>query len=161
MRYWLISLGLTILLALAACSNETNAEPTPPVIHYGEDLCEACGMIISDARFAAAYITKNGESQAFDEIGGMMQTHLEKQADVVAFFVHDYDDQGWIRAETATFVLNSDIISPMSFGLIAFAEADRAAAFAQEMQGTVLTFEETMQHYQEQAGHEEMHEHQQ
>ena len=38
-----------ILVLLAACSAVT-AKPAPPEIHYGEDMCSECGMIINEPK---------------------------------------------------------------------------------------------------------------
>ena len=48
-------------LVLSACSPKS-AEPQPPEIAYGQDTCDACGMIISDAKFAAATLLTSGEA---------------------------------------------------------------------------------------------------
>jgi nitrous oxide reductase accessory protein NosL len=60
---------LVLALALAACGGAPGAEPTPPTIHYGEDICDICGMIISEERHAASYVTEDGVGHAFDDIG--------------------------------------------------------------------------------------------
>lgn len=142
-------LSIVLLLVSTACRSNASAEPVPPVIHYGEDLCEFCGMIISDERYAAGYITQDGQDYIFDDIGGMFQAHLQRQDDVAAFFVHDYEDIAWIRAETAHYVLSDDLPTPMLSGLAACDSPERAAALADEVGGSVLTFEEVLTYYRE------------
>jgi copper chaperone NosL len=137
-----------LLLVVTACGANANAEPAPPVIHYGEDVCELCGMIISDERFAAGYITKDGEDHIFDDIGDMVLAHLQAQEEVTAFFVHNYEDKSWIRAEQAHFVLSDEIVTPMLYGLAATATAEKAEALAAEVGGQVLTFEELLDHFE-------------
>ena len=151
MKHYLTLLFMLFVLfvSLTACAETANVEPTPPAIHYGEDICEACGMIISDARYAAAYITADGEGRTFDEVAGMIITHLDKQEDVVAFFVHDYQTQDWIRGETATYVLSSDLVTPMALGLIAFDSTTNATEFmTQSGSGQLFSFEEVLAHYE-------------
>lgn len=145
----LFLLSLVLLLVSTACGGNASAEPVPPVIHYGEDVCEFCGMIISDEHYAAGYITQAGEDYVFDDIGGMIQAYLKQQDDVAAFFVHDYEDVTWIRAETAHYVLSDDLPSPMLFGLAACASPEKAAALAADVGGSVLTFEEVLAYYRE------------
>lgn len=140
---------IVLLFALMACGTNANVKPAPPTIHYGEDICEFCGMIISEEGFAAAYITADGHGHTFDDVGDMVQAHVEMQEDVVAFFVHDYESQDWIRAETAHFVLNGNLPTPMLSGLAAFSSVEEAQAFAAEMDGKVLTFDELLIHYRE------------
>lgn len=140
---------LLILLFTTACNGSTSAEPVPPTIHYGEDLCEFCNMIISEERFAAGYLTQDGEERIFDDTGGMFQYHLQKQEDVMAFFVHDYEERSWIRAEKAYYVLSEELPTPMLFGIIACAELEKAELIASNSGGEVLTFDEALAHYQE------------
>ena len=47
--------GAGVGVPAAACAAE--GDPRPPEIAYGHDMCELCGMIISDPRFAAAMIS--------------------------------------------------------------------------------------------------------
>ena len=62
-----IALMLAGLVARARPS-----EPRPPDIAYGKDPCANCGMLINDPRFAAAYVTRNGQARLFDDIGCMI-----------------------------------------------------------------------------------------
>lgn len=140
--------SIFLLLAVTACGG-TPTEPAPPTIHYGEDICEFCGMIVTEERFAAAYVTSDGHGHVFDDIGDMVQSHLENPEDVTAFFVHDYESKEWIRAETAYFVQSGDLSTPMVSGLAAFASADKADEFANQWAGDVMTFEELLTFYRE------------
>jgi copper chaperone NosL len=140
-----------LLLILTACAGNASAEPTPPTIHYGEDVCEFCSMIINEERHAAAYLTKDGQGHIFDEVGNMLLGLLKNQAssEVTAFFVHDYQKQNWLRAETAYYVLSPEIATPMGSGLVALASAEQAKTLAAEVQGKIFTFEEIVAYYQE------------
>lgn len=131
-----------LLIAVTACGGAAGDEPTPPAIHYGEDICEFCGMIISEERYAAAYVTRDGQGRIFDDVGDMVQAHLQRQEDVAAFFVHDHETRDWIRAETAYFVLSPDLPTPMLSGLAACAAPEQAADLAAELGGEVFTFDE-------------------
>jgi copper chaperone NosL len=108
-------------------------------------------MIINEERHAAAYITKDGQSHIFDEVGNMLQGLLKNQdiPDVTAFFVHDYEQQNWLRAETAYYVLSPELSTPMGSGLVALASSEQAKTLANEVQGQVFTFEEILAYYQE------------
>jgi len=143
---WLIAV---LALALTACGSAADAEPTPPTVHYGEDICEFCGMIVSEERHAAAYVTEDGHGHSFDDIGDMVQAHVATQEAVVALFVHDYEDKAWIRAETAHYVLSDNLTTPMASGLAAFTSSQKAQALAAELQGQVLTFDELLMQYRQ------------
>jgi copper chaperone NosL len=144
----LTTLLFVLLLAVTACGGQAKAEVAPPEIHYGQDLCEFCGMIISDPRYAAGYLTTDGEDHIFDDIGNMFQSHLQKRAEVTAFFVHDYEGQRWIRAETAYYVLSPKLLTPMLHGLAAFDTPEEAEALAAELEGKRLTFDEVLAYYE-------------
>ncbi len=98
-------------------------------------------MIISEARFAAAYVTEEGETRRFDDIGGMLEYANEEGEEVAVFWVHDYETEAWLKAEDATFVMKDDLVTPMGFGIIAFETRERAAAWSGEEGGMVMTFE--------------------
>jgi copper chaperone NosL len=151
-QYAIRFIGLNIILTgLIACSGNTSATTTstPPTLHYGEDVCEFCGMIISEERFAAAYVTADGHGHTFDDIGDMIKAYLKMQEDVTAFFVHDHESGNWVRAETAYFVLSQELPTPMFSGLAAFDSKDKANAFAMEVAGEWFTFEELLTRYRE------------
>jgi nitrous oxide reductase accessory protein NosL len=56
----------SLLIALAACTSGSG-EAQPPEIHYGEEICDACGMLISDASLQG----KDG-AHKFDDIGDLV-----------------------------------------------------------------------------------------
>jgi len=114
----------------------------PPEIIYGRDVCDRCGMIIEDARFAAAYMTTGGDARIFDDIGDMLVHQADEKDEVYAYWVHDYETEAWLRAETAHFVLTNEIHTPMGYGLLAFADSGRATAVAVRNNGRLLTFPE-------------------
>jgi copper chaperone NosL len=141
---WLLPL---LLLLLTGCAANA-AEPTPPTIHYGEDVTEGCGMIISEKRFAAAYVLADGQSRIFDDIGEMTRAYLKEPPDAVAaVFVHDYETEAWMRGEAAFYMQSSSLPTPMLSGLAAFADRDKAEALALEYKGKTLTFEELLADY--------------
>jgi copper chaperone NosL len=105
-------------------------------------------MIASEPRYAAATISPDGHGRIFDDIGDMVLAHLKNQAEVAAFFVHDYEDESWIRAETAYYMLSDQLSTPMASGLAAFTGAEKAAALADKLGGQVMTFEELLAYYQ-------------
>lgn len=125
---------LLVLLATAACA-QGSGEAAPPEIHYGEDICADCGMIISEPRFASAYAWEieegRYESLAFDDIGDMVRDiKLNQQRAFAGFWAHDYHEENWIDAETAFYVVSEAIRSPMGHGVAAFAAEEDAAKLA-------------------------------
>lgn len=134
------------LLLLNACSRG-DGEIKPAEIHYGEDVCAECGMIISDAKYASSISLEIGagryQTVMFDDIGDML-AYLGKHSDakVVGWFVHDYDSEEWIDATTAFFVVSDQIKSPMNHGIAAYAQQSSAEARATQTQGKVAKWDE-------------------
>ena len=139
----MIFLAVLVLLLLGACQSQVDLSQ-PPEIRYGEDMCTECGMIISEARFAAAYYTPDGEAHRFDDIGGMLTHHAKMQEDVAQFWVHDYETEEWIVAEEANFVSSEALQTPMGFGVIAFSEQDRAQRLASKSNTMVMSFDDAL-----------------
>lgn len=140
--FWLLLLLLAGSLGVAACSQQSG-EPQPPEIVYGQDVCDRCGMLIGEPRFASATLLKNGEYLKFDDTGEMIRYHLETGDDQVrAWFVHDYGTSEWLRGEQAFFVLSSDLLTPMGTGIVAFTSQESAEKFAAENFGTIYTLKD-------------------
>jgi len=138
LRILLLLLALAGIITIASCSSGPDFDE-PPDIRYGEDSCERCLMIINEARFAAAYVTDGGETRRFDDIGGMVAYIDEISEDVAVFWVHDFDTEGWLKAEEA-FYVESQQQTPMGFGVIAFSDQQRADQWATENEGVMLSF---------------------
>ena len=138
---------LVVLLAglLAGCSSEP-ATPAPPKIHFGEDLCSDCGMIINEPRFACAYAHETGEGRfesfIFDDVGDMLH-HMQQNLTLkgVGWWVHDYHSEEWIDATTAYYVMSDQVKTPMNHGIAAFAAEADAATMATKLGVPVLDWD--------------------
>jgi len=117
---------LLFLLVLCSCSN--NNELNPVDIHYGQDICERCKMIISEERFSSQMILKNGEVYNFDDIGGMITYVSENKInpETTIIYVKDFNTKKWLTSDEAVFISLENINSPMNFGLIAVSDMDTA-----------------------------------
>ncbi len=145
MKQWVFLplLALTLVF-LAACGQSVNTDE-PPEIVYGQDTCDRCNMIISEERFAAAYWTADGEARRFDDIGGMLAFVTEKREEAASYWVHDFNSVVWIRAEEASYVLDGDLMTPMGFGVAAFADAEMAQMMADGRENVMVrTFTELL-----------------
>lgn len=139
----LATLALLFALGAAGCGSGS-PEAKPPEIRYGQDVCDHCGMLISDERFAAGYVTAGGETRRFDDIGDLLAYDAERDEDVAAYWVHDYDSRAWVRAEDAWFLSAAGVTTPMASGLVAFAERSRADGLAASDGGDVMPWEELL-----------------
>lgn len=139
-RCALVIIHLSFVILIAACST-ASTEEQPPEIHYGEDVCDACGMLISDAKFAAASVEEDGAAHKFDDIGDLVAYYAQHpDAQVKAYFVHDYPSEKWLRAENAYFITSEQIQTPMAHCVAAYADRAGAEAAAQKYGVKVMTF---------------------
>jgi copper chaperone NosL len=125
---WLMAVGLLTLVP--TCNRGLPAGP--PTIHYGQDPCAGCGMIISDDRSAAALVDPAGDSAPllFDDIGCLLDYEREHpQLAARSHYVHDATSRQWLAASAATFVKTSRE-TPMGSGLLAFVRRSDAEAAA-------------------------------
>lgn len=135
-------LFLAFSFLLGSCAS-ASGEPQPPNIAYGRDMCDACGMIISEAKFAAATVLADGKTLKFDDAGEMFTYHAKHpELQVRAWFVHDYNTQNWINGQSAFYVVAKDIKSPMGTGVAALADKSAAESLAARLNVKVMTFDE-------------------
>ncbi len=142
MQYRLLGLIFLLGFILSACARG-DTEIRPAEIHYGQDACAECNMIISDPRFAASYAREISEGRyatvAFDDIGDMLM-HAQKHPEhkIVGWYVHDYQSKEWLDATQAFYVFAEGIRSPMGHGLAAHTTRETAQQMADALNGSVL-----------------------
>jgi copper chaperone NosL len=125
---------LAILMAvlLAACESK----PRGPVALGRDDACASCRMLISERRYAAQLIDRDGEIYKFDDVACMLRfahSHAMQQSSA-KFYVRDYASGGdWLDAATAYFVRQrASVSSPMGSGIVAFRDVQSAATASQK-----------------------------
>lgn len=127
-------LALALPVVLAACGGRV-ATDAPPEILYGTDVCDNCNMIISEANYASAYWTADGQARRFDDMGEMLAYMSKNPEETASVWVHDVNSAEWLRAEDAYFVVNSGLMTPMGTGIVAVADEAAAAALAYGQDG--------------------------
>jgi nitrous oxide reductase accessory protein NosL len=116
----------------------------PPEILFGQDVCDVCGMIISDDRYAAGLVVgREGsyETRSFDDIGCLLMfedEHADENA--AARYVRDFRQRTWRDADTAAYLHSGRLHTPMAFGVAALATEADARTLAGEFPGDVLDF---------------------
>ena len=91
-----------------------------PVIRYGEETCARCRMVISNAKFAAAWRQTDGSEEHFDDIGCMVLLNRDRHIGVdVQFWVHDFESEQWLDAVSCLYEISSETHSPMGYGISA------------------------------------------
>lgn len=134
-------LAVFFSLSLSGCQSSRERFPQ---IRYGRDTCARCGMIISEARFAAAYLTREGTWRFFDDIGDMLAFSKAHREDVAIWWVHDYETEAWLKADSTFFVKSSELHTPMGHGIVAVTRRERAEQLARQVQGQLFTFAELL-----------------
>lgn len=152
MKSQTLGLFLFISLLFVSCSRGS-AEIAPPEIHYGEDACAECNMIISDPRYACGFLyeidAKQYQSVIFDDIGDMLsyvKTHPEHK--IVAWYVHDFTSEAWLDAAQAHYVVSPEIHTPMAHGIAAHAALQAAQTMVQTLHGEILEWPALQARYQ-------------
>lgn len=104
-------------------------------------------MAISQPRYAAQIVDKDGTAFKFDDIGCMVSFARERRLAPAAgakFYAMDYAGAGWLHAERAVFVRSAGIDSPMASGLAAFRDQAAAQNFVKGNSGQTLNLTDVM-----------------
>ena len=136
----LMTVFVTVMMILAAC---TGTSEYPPVdIDPETDICIKCNMHVPDDMFGVEYITGSGDVKKFDDLGCMIKYMKESSDDIATVYVKDYLTEEWIDAETAAYVNDPEIITPMSNGVVSFKTKEDAEQFVTEReQGEIFDYE--------------------
>lgn len=122
------SVSILFLCALAAVG--CGPGEVRPVDLYPEDMCAACRMAISDARFASEIIDTDGTVHKFDDIGCLLSYRAKlNPSTITAIFLKDYETLEWMPYEKST-IVETGVSTPMASGRLAFSTSERATAFA-------------------------------
>ncbi|MDQ3171375.1 MAG: nitrous oxide reductase accessory protein NosL [Acidobacteriota bacterium] len=111
----------------------------PPHIEEDRSACAHCGMLVSERTFAAAYRAPGQEPRVFDDIACLRAAaRREGNLQALTSWFHDAESREWIDGRRATFVYSEQLKTPMSGGMIAFADAGAAARRASALEGRVI-----------------------
>jgi copper chaperone NosL len=136
---WCLIVGVAVF---ANCQKRT----VEPVAIAAEDMCSYCKMVISEKQYAAELIDSEGQAFKFDDIGCMLNFVKKGSVSISAssFFVMDFDERQWIKADDAYYVRSSDLTTPMNGGIIAFKDRSPARQAADKYHGKLLRFKELL-----------------
>ncbi len=138
----MVAIALIALVSLAACGDD-KVSLDPPKVEYGKDVSEM-GMFVTDPRFTVATLPEGKKDWLlFDDIGELFKyrdTHADAKFQVI--WMNDYHSEKWHKAEEMWFVESTEINTPMGWGIAAFAKEDEARTMADEIHGTLMTWEE-------------------
>ncbi|MBN2732736.1 MAG: nitrous oxide reductase accessory protein NosL [Balneolaceae bacterium] len=131
-----------IFLLLTACSQE------PATIHYGNDECEHCKMMITDSRFASQIVTDKGKAYTFDAVECMAvyQRQHSNELEGAKLWVNNFDNPGeWLEAPKAQYIKSDVIKSPMGESLLALPSQVSAEKHLQQKPGKLLRWDDVSQ----------------
>jgi copper chaperone NosL len=128
------------MMLLANCQEQA----LEPVALSPEDMCDYCKMAISEKRYAAELIDIEGQAFKFDDIGCMTNFVRRSSPKAWAYFVMDFDERQWIRAEDAYYIRSSEFTTPMNGSIVAFKNESRARQAAGEYHGKIVHFNEVL-----------------
>lgn len=125
-------LALAALL-LAACASPKPGDP--PRVEFGRHECARCGMIVSEARFAAGYVDDSGETVAYDDLGELLADAAERPELKARAWVGDFNGRGWLKLGEAHVTRFAGFATPMGTGWLAFRSPAEADVFARARSG--------------------------
>lgn len=130
-------IGIFALLLLISC------KVSPEAIEYGKDQCSFCKMNIVDKTHAAQLVTAKGKQFKFDAIECMVNYLGENSEEKTALLlVANYGNPGeMIDAESAAYLISSEIKSPMGANLSALSTIEKAQELQQKHSGEIFTLE--------------------
>ncbi|MGZ5621742.1 MAG: nitrous oxide reductase accessory protein NosL [Methylobacter sp.] len=127
-----------MLLQLTLLSAVVSAEET-----HNRESCRVCGMYIDRyQKSAAELVLKDGTMEHTCGVACMLR-EVEDAGGITEFKsvkVHDWVSGELVDAQSATYVLGSEVIPDMVPNYIAFAKREEAEAFAAKEGGEVVDF---------------------
>lgn len=129
-----------MILMLAGC--DKSIDLSPHHVRWDQDVCARCAMHLSDPLNSAQVIDKrNGNAYYFDDLGCAVLWLREGKApfdeEGAVIYINDAKDGKWLKHNEAIYA--SPYITPMSFGIAAFADKNNIAA-----DKTILTYEKAV-----------------
>lgn len=117
-------LVFVLVCFLLACSKE------PQPIHFGEDGCRYCKMIISDYRYGGELLTTKGKSYKFDSLECLAAYVLkskEENENIHSLWTIDFNNPGNFLAVNQSWYLNSNLLkSPMGLNFTSYKDKNSA-----------------------------------
>ena len=129
---------ILVVFQFTLMSNWASAEE-----HHKRPSCRVCGMYIDQyQKSAAELVFKDGQKEYTCGVACMLR-EVEDAGGISAFQsvkVHDWVSGELVDAQTATYVIGSNVIPDMVPNYIAFAKREEAEAFAAKEGGEVIDF---------------------
>ncbi len=119
---------ISAILLLACTSSDR-----PAKLVYDHVACDSCGMVVSDARFAAQMVTLDGERSQFDDPACLFQYVADHVPAIAHAWFHDSrhpdDPNAWLDWQQVSFVEQSG--APMDGGIAAVPMGSGSMSFSE------------------------------
>lgn len=132
--------AVMITVLLAGCSTDMSAQP----IDEDVDVCAFCHMSVADNQFAVQHVDQNGNALKFDDVGCMARYLTGGNAENGISYVRDFYSREWIEVEKAHFVKTDDVMTPMHYGFVSFADQQSMENFLRDNAGNAVSWEEVI-----------------
>jgi hypothetical protein len=141
MRTLGLALGLPLLAIVAVVVLWPAPRTGPVAIAYGRDTCAHCRMHLTQPGFAGELRDARGVLTKYDDVGCMLRAMAALHSEVPEAWVEDHVTAELVPLLATTLVQLRPSDTPMGSGLVAFANADAAAAFARAHDGETVPLE--------------------
>ncbi len=133
------ALGLAAIVVLVVLAPTRRAGPEPIV--YGRDACARCRMHLSEPGFAGELRDAAGALAKFDDLGCLVLALADGRKDTPGAWAEDHGTRELVPLLAATLVRGKKVTTPMGHGIVAFADARAAHAFAERNSAEVVGLE--------------------
>jgi copper chaperone NosL len=124
----------------------------PEPIVYGHDGCAYCDMTIMDQRYGTELVTDKGKVFKFDSVECLVRCLKEgtvEQKDVHLLLLTPFNLPETLEDANHSYILHSQgMPSPMGMFLTAFKDEASAKKFQQEKGGTIYTWQELLDKFE-------------
>lgn len=136
-KYSFALIAIVTMLFAAGC------KPKPEKLVAGRDHCAECKMTIMDLRFGAEIVTTKGKVYKFDDahcLAAFFERRGVELTEIDQTLFADYNDPNqFIKIDSATFMVSSQLKSPMGGNAAAFNSEAAAKSKSETIEGSKIT----------------------
>lgn len=144
MKAAVIAFAAVAALAAALVLLRPSPRSGPEPIRYGRDACARCRMLLSEPGFAGEIRDARGALTRYDDVGCLVRALRETRIQTPEAWIEDHQAGQLVPLLTATLVAGERVRTPMGYGIVAFADAQAARAFAAAHGARVVPIEELL-----------------
>jgi len=120
----------------------------PPKIRICKDYCASCRMTVTDHRFGAVFLNKQGKPFIFDDpaclITYIHSNHILPAEISSIYFTNYIGKHQLIKVENAILIKSKQLQGPMNGQMAAFLNKDSCDLFIKTFSGNVITWDQVL-----------------